>query len=45
MDNLELIDAAPLEPARVMENITVMARKGEFVLDVMRATLEAGTIM
>ena len=45
MDNLELVYTAPLESARVMENITVVAWKGEFVLDVMRATLQAGTIL
>ena len=44
MDNLELVYTAPLESGRVMENVTVMAWEGEFVLDIMRATLQAGTI-
>jgi hypothetical protein len=39
LDNFELVFTTPLEPARVMENITVVAWKGEFVLDVMHATL------
>jgi hypothetical protein len=39
LHNLQLRFIPTFEPTGVMENITVMARESQFVLDVMLATL------
>jgi hypothetical protein len=39
LHDLQLVVTASLESARVVENITFMIRKDEFVLDVVLATL------
>ena len=39
LDDLQLFFTASFESARVVEKITVVIREGEFVLDVVHATL------
>jgi hypothetical protein len=43
LHSLQLVFAASLEATRVVENIAFMIRKDDFVLDVMLATLRAGS--
>ena len=43
LHSLQLVFAASLEATRVVENITFMTWKDDFVLDVMLATLRAGS--
>jgi hypothetical protein len=42
LNNLQLAFTTSLKSAGVVENVAIMVRKDEFVLDVMLATLEAG---
>jgi hypothetical protein len=43
LNSLQLVFTARFKSAGVVEKITVVVRENEFVLDVMRATLEAGS--
>jgi len=42
---LQLVFAACLEPTGVVENIAVMVREDEFVVDVVLTTLHAGFLI
>ena len=42
LDSLQLVLTARLQYAGVMENISIMVPEGEFILNVMAATLSAG---
>ena len=39
MDDLQLVCTACLKSARVVENVSIMVREGEFIVDVVKATL------
>ena len=43
LHDLQFLATAGYKPAGVVENITVMLREYEFVLDVMQATLQAAS--
>jgi len=43
LDGRQLVCAACLKSARVMENVSIMVREGEFIVDVVKATLSTGS--
>jgi hypothetical protein len=43
LDNFQLVFTTGFKSAGVVENVTGVVRENEFVLDVMHATLEAGS--
>jgi len=43
LDGLQLIFTARLKPAGVMENISIVVREDEFILNVVKATLSTGS--
>jgi hypothetical protein len=43
LHGLQLVFTACLKSTGVVENISLMIRKGDFVLDVVQAALQAGT--
>ena len=43
LDDFQLVCTACLKPARVVENVSTVLREGEFILDVVNATLSIGS--
>ena len=39
LDGLQLVCTACLKSTRVMENVSIVVREGEFIVDVVKATL------
>ena len=43
LDNLELVFTACLKSTRIVENVSIVVREDEFIVDVMKATLSTGS--
>jgi hypothetical protein len=43
LDGLQLVCTACLKSARVVENVSIMVREGEFIVDVVKTTLSTGS--
>ena len=43
LDGLQLVCTACLKSARVVENVSIVVRECEFILDVVKATLSTGS--
>ena len=43
LDGLQLVCAACLKSTGVMENISIVVREGEFIVDIVKATLSTGS--
>jgi len=43
LDNLQLVFTARLKSAGVVENVSIVIREDEFILNVVKATLSAGS--
>jgi len=45
LDSLQLVVTASLKSAGVVENVSVVVREDEFILDVVMPTLSAGSLL